>query len=1144
MRQSALPVLLGAAVLLAGCPVPEPSEVAVTITPATPLEGEQLTALVQQSNVSLDQVVYEYQWFQDDEDAGISASIVETGVTLEGETWRVVVTPSIDGQDGLAGTAEVIIDPPALVDDDGDGFAVGEDCDDNDPAIHPGANETCNGIDDDCDSTTEAAGGEADADGDGHVACAECDDLAAHTWPGADEVCDGADNDCDGASDFDAAGEVDQDGDGSLSCDDCDDANDEAFPGNIELCDGVDNDCDGDAAGESDGDGDGSLACDDCDDNDADNYPGNAEACDGLDTDCTGTADFVGATGAEFDADGDGILGCEDCDDTEAAVFPGATEICDGLDNDCDGTVVGETDGDSDGSLACDDCDDADAARAPGNPEVCDGVDNDCDGSTEAAGGEVDGDGDSSVACDDCDDVDPSNFAGNTEVCDGQDNDCDGLIDDADSPLVGLTTWHADADGDLVGGETTISACEQPAGFVAPDGDCDDTDATVFPGNAEVCDGLDNDCDGATEALGGEIDADLDGLLACAECDDASAEVFPGNTELCDALDNDCDGTTEAPGGEGDGDGDGSLACEDCDDGDAANFPGNAELCDGADNDCTGTEDFATATGGEFDADADGALACEDCDDADPDRFPGNPEACDNKDNDCDGVLGGEEIDDDGDGYTECDGDCEDADALVNPGEDELWDGVDQDCDGQVDEQVPFSTGEFCVEGVIEQSTGYGIHLGLIVGDLDGDGFGDLIVNGTPDTATLADGVGEVAIFFGDGAPWPTSTVVSLSDADATLKGVVAGGAASVSSPVGDLDGDGVDDLVMSAGSTTPSRVYLFLGRSQSEWMALSDTSEADVELVGWGAHLRSHGPSGDMDGAGGNELVLASWPTGDFAVLFGRDAAAWSAVDGTTVEDTAELLDRDGEDGRTLQSPAASLAGDLDGDGYDDLVVGYKYWDTDPDSNSSENTGMAAVWYGASSAGTPGTLDPELPDLKIIGAEPAGGFGSPMASAGNLDDDADGTSDLLVHGKSGAEEGLWLVPGSTTRLEGTFAVDAIPGTVFHPTEANFGPWGSMSTDGDVDGDGSPDAFVYTATAPGDSYLVKGPSTNWTDGATVQDLATVGIWTTPPGNCSNDGTKLTGLDMTGDGKDEIVLGCHSWNNPVDNAGMVCVFEGR
>ena len=292
----------------------------------------------------------------------------------------------------------------------------------------------------------------------------------------------------------------------------------------------------------------------------------------------------------------------------------------------------------------------------------------------------------------DCDDLDPNNFPGNPEVCDEFDNNCDGNIDEGV-----ITTYYADTDGDGFGDPANaIDGCSAPMGYVIDNTDCDDTDPNNFPGNTEVCDGFDNDCDGMVDEDGGNTyyaDTDDDGFgdpnnttVACSapmgfitdntDCDDNDPYNYPGNTEVCDGQDNDCDGDIDENGNvvfyadtDSDGFGDPNntvLACSlpvgytidntDCDDTDPNSFPGNPEVCDGADNNCDGNFDEGVLLTFYADADEDGygdsnviMTGCfapvgfvsndGDCDDADPDNFPGNPEVCDGFDNNCDGIV-------------------------------------------------------------------------------------------------------------------------------------------------------------------------------------------------------------------------------------------------------------------------------------------------------------------------------------------------------------------------------------------------------------------------------------------------------------------------------------------------------------------------
>jgi hypothetical protein len=305
---------------------------------------------------------------------------------------------------------------------------------------------------------------------------------------------------------------------------------------------------------------------------------------------------------------------------------------------------------------------------------VCDGNDNNCDYVLLPA--EIDSDGDGFITCgtnDDCDVNDPSVNPGAQEICnDNVDNNCSGQIDEA-----GCICPDADNDG------------HQAA--VCGGDDCDDSDPAINPGSTEICDSIDNNCDGAVDE---GFDADGDGYGDCVDCDDNDSNVHPGAADICDGKDTDCDGF-QAPT-DVDSDGDGVALCaNDCDDNNTAVYPGSPELCDGIDNNC----DFVIPLD-ELDTDNDGFRICDvnaDCNDSDPNIFPGSTEECDNLDNDCNGSVDESCVCTDADGDSQfsdhplCGGqDCDNTDPTVYFGATEICtDGKDNDCDGLADFHDP-----------------------------------------------------------------------------------------------------------------------------------------------------------------------------------------------------------------------------------------------------------------------------------------------------------------------------------------------------------------------------------------------------------------------------------------------------------------------
>lgn len=460
-----------------------------------------------------------------------------------------------------------------------------------------------------------------DNDGDGYCesgctdgsAPGDCDDTDPASFPGAVRICDGKDNNCDGRLDFST--DVDNDGDSYAKCEECDDNDPNVYPGAPEICDGKDSNCDYiKLDNETDWDQDGSLLCDpvpDCNDNDPDMNPNLPELCqDGKDNNCNSQVDESGCSCFDNDSDGYGAIFCggNDCNDSNPNAYPGAPGLTDA---DGDGYDVA-------GLCGTPDCDDGDSTVHPGAPKICDAKDNDCDGIQDFYTDiDQDGDGHAWCASTECDDFNANRYVGNTEgpfdnpTCsDGIDNDCNNKTDILDPNCVDPCP---DNDGDGYGTNGDIACPNGPAM------DCNDNDATIYPGGPEICDGKDNNCNFQMDE---GFDLDGDGYSICGadgvngttddDCNDNNAAAFPGAAEVCDGVDNDCDGSLGP--GENDSDGDGFAACNgDCDDTNAQIYTGAPELCDGLDNDCDG---FLPAA--ETDADGDGVFVCgapPDCDD-------------------------------------------------------------------------------------------------------------------------------------------------------------------------------------------------------------------------------------------------------------------------------------------------------------------------------------------------------------------------------------------------------------------------------------------------------------------------------------------------------------------------------------------------
>ncbi|MBK8381376.1 MAG: FG-GAP repeat protein [Ignavibacteria bacterium] len=381
-------------------------------------------------------------------------------------------------------------------------------------------------------------------------------------------------------------------------------------------------------------------------------------------------------------------------------------------------------------------------------------------------------------------------------------------------------------------------------------------------------------------------------------------------------------------------------------------------------------------------------------------------------------------------------------------------------------------------------------------GDVNGDGYSDVIVG----AYQYSSGTGRAFIYFGGTSMNNSADVTMTGEATSNYFGV------SVSS-AGDVNGDGYSDVIVGAQNfaSGTGRAYIYFGGA-------SMNSTEDVTMTGettnniFGISVSS---AGDVNGDGYSDVIVGA---SGYSSAKGR---AYIYFGGASMNNTADVT-MTGQKESTYFGFSVSSAGDLNGDGYSDVIVGaYGY------SDQPTFIGRAYIYFGGASMNN-------TADVTMTGETTNNNFGYSVSSAGDVNDD--GYSDVIV-----GERGYSTNTGRAYLYFGGVSMNNIEDVIMTgETIGNYFGW-SVSSAGDVNGDGYSDVIVSAyqySSSIGRAYIYFG-------GVSMNNTADVTMTGETTNNYFGISVSSAG-DVNGDGYSDVIAGAYGYSS---NTGRAYIYTG-